>query len=101
MAKLTRDELIKKVSEKIEDTDLQLELMEDITDSFMEGDLVERAELDKVVKELEDLKEKYKSRFLEVKEVQEAIEEAKEEAMDSESDSEEVKEEEVIDIQEI
>lgn len=101
MAKLTRDELIKKVSEKIEDTDLQLELMEDITDSFMEGDLVERAELDKVVKELEDLKEKYKSRFLEVKEVQEAIEEAKEEAMDSESDSEEIKEEEVIDIQEI
>lgn len=101
MAKLTRDELIKKVSEKIEDTDLQLELMEDITDSFMEGDLVERAELDKVVKELEDLKEKYKSRFLEVKEVQEVIEEAKEEAMDSESDSEEIKEEEVIDIQEI
>lgn len=101
MAKLTRDELIKKVSEKIEDTDLQLELMEDITDSFMEGDLVERAELDKVVKELEDLKEKYKSRFLEVKEVQEVIEEAKEEAMESESDSEEIKEEEVIDIQEI
>ena len=100
MAKLTRDELIKKVSEKIEDTDLQLELMEDITDSFMEGDLVERAELDKSIKELEDLKEKYRSRFLEVKEVQEVMEEAKEDT-DSESDSEEIKEEEVIDIQEI
>ena len=101
MAKLTKDELIKKVSEKIEDSDLQLELMEDIADSFMDGEVVDKSELDKVSQELADLKEKYRSRFLEVKEVQEAIEEAKEEAMDSESDSEEIKEEEVIDIQEI
>lgn len=99
MAKLTKDELIKKVSEKIEDTDLQLELMEDISDSFMDGDLVNRSELDDALKELADLKEKYKSRFLEVKEVEEVIEEAKEEANDAES--EEVKEEEIIDIQEI
>jgi hypothetical protein len=98
MAKLTKEELIKKVSEKIEDTDLQLELMEDITDSFMDGEDVDKAELDKVSKELADLKEKYRSRFLEVKEVVEAVEEAKEEVTDSED---ELKEEEVIDIQEI
>lgn len=98
MAKLTKEELIKKVSEKIEDTDLQLELMEDITDSFMDGEVVDKAELDKVSKELADLKEKYRSRFLEVKEVVEAVEEAKEEVTDSED---ELKEEEVIDIQEI
>lgn len=98
MAKLTKEELIKKVSEKIEDTDLQLELMEDITDSFMDGEVVDKAELDKVSKELADLKEKYRSRFLEVKEVAEAVEEAKEEVTDSED---ELKEEEVIDIQEI
>ena len=85
MAKLTKEELIKKVSEKIEDTDLQLELMEDITDSFMDGEVVDKAELDKVSKELAELKEKY-------------VEEAKEEVTDSED---ELKEEEVIDIQEI
>lgn len=99
MAKLTKDELIKKVSEKIEDSDLQLELMEDIADSFMDGDVVDRAELDKVSQELADLKEKYRSRFLEVKEVKEVVDEVKEETTDPES--EELKEEEVIDIQEI
>ena len=100
MAKLTKDELIKKVSEKIEDTDLQLELMEDISDSFMDGDVVDRAELDKVSQELADLKEKYRSRFLEVKDVLEVVEEAKAEESTEES-TEELKEEEVIDIQEI
>lgn len=98
MAKLTKDELIKKVSEKIEDTDLQLELMEDIADSFMDGDVVDKSELDKVTKELQDLKEKYRSRFLEVKEVQEVVEEVKDEET---PEDEELKEEEVIDIQEI
>ena len=100
MAKLTKDELIKKVSEKIEDTDLQLELMEDISDSFMDGDVVDRAELDKVSQELADLKEKYRSRFLEVKEVLDVVEEAKAPESTEES-TEELKEEEVIDIQEI
>lgn len=99
MAKLTKDELIKKVSEKVADSDLQLELMEDIADSFMDGDVVDRAELDKVSQELADLKEKYRSRFLEVKEVKEIVDEVKEETTPEES--EELKEEEVIDVQEI
>lgn len=97
MAKLTKDELIKKVSEKIEDSDLQLELMEDITDSFMDGEVVDKSELDKVVKELADLKEKYRSRFLEVKKVEEVVEDIKDES----TETDEVSEEEVIDIQEI
>lgn len=96
MAKLTKEELIKKVSEKIEDTDLQLELMEDITDSFMDGEVVSKSELDSKIAELEVLKEKYRSRFLEVKEVQDVVEEVKEEV-----ETEEPVEEEVIDIQEI
>lgn len=94
MAKLTKDELIKKVSEKVTDTDLQLELMEDIADSFVEGDFVDKADLDKALQEVSDWKEKYRSRFLEAKKVEEVIEEAKEE-------NPEVTEEEVIDIQEI
>lgn len=93
MAKLTKDELIKKISEKVSDTEVQVELMEDITDSF--GDEIDTSELDSLQKKYDELMEKYRSRFLEVKEVKEEIEEAKE---DSE---EELKEEEVIDIQEI
>lgn len=91
MAKLTKDELIKKVSEKVTDTDLQLELMEDIADSFGEEDFVDKAELDKALQEVADWKEKYRSRFLEAKKVEEVKEET----------PEEVTEEEVIDIQEI
>lgn len=94
MAKLTKDELIKKVSEKVTDTDLQLELMEDIADSFTDGDFVDKADLDKALQEVADWKEKYRSRFLEAKKVEDVIEEAKDETS-------EVKEEEVIDIQEI
>lgn len=94
MAKLTKDELIKKVSEKITDTDLQLELMEDIADSFTDGDFVDKADLDRALQEVASWKEKYRSRFLEAKNIEEVIEEAKEE-------NPEVTEEEVIDIQEI
>lgn len=94
MAKLTKDELIKKVSEKITDTDLQLELMEDIADSFTDGDFVDKADLDKALQEVANWKEKYRSRFLEAKKVEDVIEEAKDETS-------EVSEEEVIDIQEI
>lgn len=95
MAKLTKEELIKKVSEKVTDAEVQLELMEDITDSF--GDVVDNSELEELKVKYDELMNKYRDRFLEVKEVKEEIEDAQKE--DSEED--ELKEEEVIDIQEI
>ena len=95
MAKLTKEELIKKVSEKVTDAEVQVELMEDITDSF--GDVVDNSELEELKVKYDELMNKYRDRFLEVKEVKEEIEEAQKE--DSEED--EVREEEVIDIQEI
>lgn len=100
MAKLSKQELKALIAEKIEDTELQTELLEDIEDSIDESEIerVDKAELDALQAKYDDLSEKYRSRFLEVKEVEEAVEEAKEEADDS---SEEVKEEEVIDVQEI
>ena len=53
MAKLTLEELKKKYNEKIVDNDdLVVELMEDLTDSS------------EVSKDIEELKEKYKQRFL-------------------------------------
>lgn len=92
MAKLTKEELIKKISEKVSDAEVQIELMEDITDSI--GEEADNSELEDLKVKYEELMNKYRERFLEVKEVKEEIEEVQEEP-------EEVSEEEVIDIQEI
>lgn len=94
MAKLSKDELLKKITEKVTDEDLVIELMEDISDSLDVSYEEEKKVLEEKINELElkleDLKTKYKERFLKG----EDIEEVKEEI-------EEPKEEEVIDIKEI
>lgn len=94
MAKLSKDELLKKITEKVTDEDLVIELMEDISDSLDVSYEEEKKVLEEKINELElkleDLKTKYKERFLKG----EVIEEVKEEI-------EEPKEEEVIDIKEI
>ena len=94
MAKLSKDELLKKITEKITDEDLVIELMEDISDSLDVSTEDEKKILEDKITELElkveDLKTKYKERFLKG----EVIEEVKEEI-------DEPKEEEVIDIKEI
>lgn len=66
MAKLEKDALLSKISEKVENEDIAIELMEDITDSFpSETENANlRSELEKKNQEYEDLKNKYKERFL-------------------------------------
>ena len=90
MAKLTREELIAKINEKLADnSELAVELMEDITDSFENVDLsgyVERVVYD-------ELLQKYKDRFLSGEEMKE---DTKEEVKENE-----VEEEKVIDVQDI
>lgn len=89
MAKLTKEELIAKVNEKLADNgELAVELMEDITDSFESVDL--SGYVEKVV--YEELLQKYKDRFLNPEEVKEEIKE--EEKIDE-------SEEKVIDVQDI
>ena len=89
MAKLTKEELIAKVNEKLADNgELAVELMEDITDSFENVDL--SGYVEKVV--YEELLQKYKDRFLNPEEVKEEIKE--EEKIDE-------SEEKVIDVQDI
>ena len=64
-------ELIDKVKDKIDDKDLQIELLEDITDSVAPSEeMIAKSEYDKLVVELdlmkkkyEDLQDKYISRF--------------------------------------
>lgn len=93
MAKLSKDELLKKITEKVTDEDLVIELMEDISDSldvsYEEEKKVLEEKINDLELKLEDLKTKYKERFLKG----EVIEEVKE--------IDEPKEEEVIDIKEI
>lgn len=70
MAKVTRDELIEKINNYDEvNDDIKIELMEDITDSFDDTELVNlREEISSTKAELDDLKRKYKERFSEVRE---------------------------------
>lgn len=92
--KLSKDELIAKINDKVMDEDVKIELMEDITDSF-EG---ESTENDERVKELEEklkiMTEKYKERFLKG-------DDKKEDEVEEKEDVEELEEKEVIDVKEI
>ena len=90
MAKLTKEELIAKVNDKLGDNaELAVELMEDITDSFESVDL--SGYVEKVM--YDELLQKYKDRFMSGEEVKEIIKEEEKEELPEE--------EEVIDVKEI
>ena len=63
--KMSKQDLVKKVNDKVMDEDVKIELMEDITDSFEENTSTEDSQR---ITELEEkykiLQEKYKERFL-------------------------------------
>lgn len=93
--KLSKDELKAKIDEKISDEDLKIELLEDVEDSIEVEDgeeKVSKEEYEKVVAERDEIKKKYKERFL-------GKEDEKED--EKEEDEEGLSEEEVIDVKEI
>lgn len=88
MAKLTKDEFIAKINDKLADNpELAVELMEDITDSMESVDL--SGYVEKIV--YDELLQKYKDRFTSGEETKEIVEEEPVEEVT----------EEVIDVQEI
>ncbi len=90
--KLSKDELIAKINDKVMDEDVKIELMEDITDSVeTEGSTNEedKQRIEELETKYKDLQEKYKERFLNSN-----TKEDKEEMIDNE-------EEKTIDIKEI
>ncbi len=90
MAKLTKEELIAKINEKELPEEFKVELMEDITDSFLESEeMVTKEEFESITGKYEELLAKYKERFLDSKE------EVKED------EDKEYEEKEVIDVKEI
>lgn len=91
MAKLGKDEFNKKYSEKINDDNLLIELMEDATDSFDNRNEVEtlKAELEESNRKYTELQNKYKERFLSG------------EVVPPKKEDEYIKEKEYVDIREI
>ena len=96
MAKYSAEELSSRINELELDDEVKISLMEDITDSVSPDESEEltgiKAELEKAKADYEELKEKYKARFLKAVE----DEEVKDEVED-----EDLEEKEVIDIKEI
>ena len=94
--KLSKQELKQRISDAITDNDdLVISLLEDVEDSMFENsesvmDETKMKELAELKWKYDDLKSKYKERFLKGEEVKEDTE-----------DDEELKEEEVIDVKEI
>lgn len=96
MAKYSAEELSSRVNELELDDEVKISLMEDITDSVSPDESEELAsiktELEKAKADYEELKEKYKARFLKAVE----DEEVKDEVED-----EDLEEKEVIDVKEL
>ena len=95
MAKYSAEELSSRVNELELDDDVKISLMEDITDSVSPDESEElagiKAELEKSKADYEELKEKYKARFLKAVESDE----------EKEVEDEDLEEKEVIDVKEL
>lgn len=92
--KLSKEELKKKIDEVVTDDEIKIGLLEDIEDSVDvtdETEKVDKTAYDEIVAKYEELKTKYKDRFLKGEEID------KEET----EETEELKEEEIVDIKEI
>ena len=100
MAKLSKEELINKINELDVSDDIKITMMEDISDSMDVVDTTEldntKADLEKALSDLEEMRTKYKERFLSKEEVEEI---AKDE--DTSEVEEETEEEKVIDVKDI
>lgn len=66
MTRLGKDELLTKISEKVTDENIAIELMEDVSDSIELDTEIKRleSELESVKAERDEAKSKYKERFL-------------------------------------
>lgn len=94
--KLSKEELKKKIDELISDEGVKIELLEDIEDSMESGEgLVSKEELDKVIAERDEIRQKYKDRFLSGEAESEDVEKTEE------PEDKGLEENEVIDVKEI
>ena len=96
MAKYSAEELSSRINDLELDDEVKISLMEDITDSISPDESEElasiKSELEKSKADYEELKEKYKARFLKAVEDEEVKDEVKDEDLE---------EKEVIDVKEL
>lgn len=91
--KLSKEEIKRKIDELSIDDSAKIELLEIIEDSVdVESDGVSKEEYEKVVAERDEIRQKYKDRFLS-SDTKEEIEEKEEKGLEEEND--------IIDIKEI
>lgn len=99
--KLSKEDLIKKISEKITDNDLSIELLEDIEDSFTSDNSKELEDYKTKYEALEnqhlDLQKRYKERFTMPINTNDKSDVNQVDTLDSD----ELQEKEIIDIKEI
>lgn len=86
--KISKEEFKNKLSEKVTDNDILIELLEDVEDSFEITEALEN-KISELESNVVELKEKYKNRFLSKKENKETEE------------TEKPEDEKIIDIKEI
>lgn len=95
MAKYSAEELSSRINDLELDDEVKISLMEDITDSVSPDESEElaglKAEVEKAHADYEELKEKYKARFLKAVDTEE----------EKEVKDEELEEKEVIDVKEL
>lgn len=96
--KLSKKELMQRVSDLIEDDTTKISVLEDMEDSIIEegtaqevADETTKRELEELKWKYDDLVQRYKDRFLKGEETEEKEEEK----------TEELKEEEIVDVKEI
>ena len=90
MAKMSKEELISKINGLEIDDNVKIELMEDVTDSMEVTTEVDNTEIERLKAENEELKTKYKERFLKG-----------DDKKDEEEKEDEMEEKEVVDVKEI
>lgn len=100
--KLTKEELIKKITERVEDDDLKMELLEDVADSIDDKSaevIITEAEMQELSNKLEELSWKYenlKTKYIE--RFQSGSDDPEDKPLVEEKEEEDAK---VIDIKEI
>ena len=96
MAKYSAEELSSRINDLELDDEVKISLMEDITDSVSPDESEElaglKAEVEKAHADYEELKEKYKARFLKAVESDEEVKEV---------EDEDLEEKEVIEVKEL
>ncbi len=88
--KQTKEEMLKYIDENVENEDVKISLMENITDSFDNEDMAEKLKAKE--EEILELKKKYKERFLD------KLDDKQKEVVEN---KEEIEEKKIIDIRDI